>query len=99
MAFVKFNARYQRDVAYLNVGRDNLSVSKKAIELLGDPQKVNIYYDKESNFIKLKESEYGQKVHKYPSQRFISAKLSLVMPIGRYYLDLEDKVFKFADET
>jgi len=95
MGFKVFNARYQKDVAYLNVGKGNTSLSNKAFNLLGRPAKVMIYYDKENKEIKLESNENGQPVHAYPRQTFISARLATVMPRGRYYFS--SGVFKFSE--
>ena len=93
MPFVKFNARYQKDVAYINISVSNMAISNKAFEILGKPEKVHIYYDKENSQIKLAPHSNGQKIHNYPKQKFLCAKLSKVMPKGRYYW-VKDNLFQ-----
>ena len=91
--FKKLIPRYTRgDLNRLVLNKTNLSIGWEAWEIIGQPERVDIYFDKEEKAIRLVLSKEGKKVSNpgYNS-RIIGTNLSNIMPIGIYRLDPETK--------
>ena len=85
MTFEKFIPR-RNNLPYLRVSSVNVSLSKAVIELLKETKRVDVYFDKEADLIKLEPSENGTAIiHRSAKNSLIPVLLSKKMPKKRYF--------------
>jgi len=84
--FVKFEPRFTGRKDKITLNSHNLNIGREAYKLIGKPERVDIYYDKGRQAIKLVPSEDGRKITKRSSGHYaMSSTLSRIMPVGKYY--------------
>ena len=91
--FDKLIPRYTRgDLNRIVLNKTNLSIGWEVFKLIGDPERIDIFFDKEHKAIRLVKSEKGKKVSNpgYNS-RIVGTTLSKIMPVGIYRLDPNTK--------
>jgi len=65
----------------IHLNKKNISIGRRAYEIMGKPKIVDIYFDKENKAIQFVKSETGRKIS---PQLGMSSTLSKIMPLGRY---------------
>jgi len=88
--FIKHKSRYRINEDYLRINKSNINLSKVAYEKIGEPERVDIHYDKKNKQIKVLKGVETKVSHK----RVIgSTVFGRIMPIGRYDF-IGDNIYK-----
>lgn len=95
MAFVKFVIKKSRKlIEGLSLSSTGISINRDCLRRLGNPQIISVFYDTESNAIKIIPDSEGRKLqHSGNSNPFIMIPLSKIMPKGRYK-EIEPGIFE-----
>ncbi len=68
--------------AFVSLNKNTLNISRAAYILLGEPERIGIWYDTGKSAIQIDKDPAGRLIStKYPH---LSSKLARIMPIGRY---------------
>jgi CMP-2-keto-3-deoxyoctulosonic acid synthetase len=96
MKFIKYQPRFTKSRLSIYVNKNNVNISSKVYKMLGEPELIDFYYDKENKVIKIVPNDQGQKVTfaRNRTAPHLGCKLSRVMPIGIYKYT-ENNIFVF----
>ena len=91
----KFIPKFLSEANNIRVNVTHVYIHKNAWDILGNPQRIDIYYDEVKKAIQVKSSETGLLYVK--GNRQVNCQLSKIMPMGNYIYSKEAEAFIFCD--
>lgn len=84
--FIEYKPRYSTLGKFVYINKSNMGISIKGDEVLGKPERIDLYYDVDNKAIRIVKSQDGLKVTRRPNGGGcqFSTRLAKIMPTGRY---------------